>query len=315
MNLERLVINRNLKASIEEYKARLTQQNNASVITNTSSAISDATNNTNSITNNAQTLPTHIELLEKLSNELKVNAREVYVGSIVEQTLVALAGVYTSQSDSMFKRDNTTGKTSFWLNFKDNQKYQRFIDYYNQNHPRVITEEGGWSTEKTKVSIDTSYLYNVLSQILGNFKENGHTRTMEELASRLGVEFNDVYTGSAVERRLVGLAGVDTQQNNSCYRRRQDYSTQFSLSFNSNEQYNQFKQYFQNNFPNFIIESAAYSSTGLTNVNVSTQILTTNVAPLLTVVLENVGHSSTNESSNVERLNQERQVNNNLPTM
>jgi hypothetical protein len=115
---------------------------------------------------NVANLPTHEQLMKELARCLKVDYSEVYNGIVVEQMLVNMAGILTSQANAMFRR-NLDGTTYFILCLSSKEKYQ-FIEYYNNFSGFIL----GMKTKENniiKITVDTQYLFNIIAPALGSY--------------------------------------------------------------------------------------------------------------------------------------------------
>ncbi|MBA8667616.1 hypothetical protein H1Q59_06915 [Holosporaceae bacterium 'Namur'] len=270
MDPNRLVPNRNLKDAIEAHKAQIALQS-LRVAGGREEVAATTSRNTYSSPKYS-----HVELMQKLQNDLSVRMQEVYIGTVVEQTLVGMAGVYTTQEGAMFRRDNESGHTWFNLKFATQQEYLKFIACYNTNFNGLIVDQGQFSEGFTKIAMNTEKLYEEASPKLGEFKGKAHDKVMEELANKLGVEYLEVYGGSAVEQRLVEKAGVATSQASSSYRMQENYTKKFNLRFVNNNEYNQFLNYYNQNFPGFILRASTYNAQPVGGQNFSSVVVDPN---------------------------------------
>ncbi|WP_039455427.1 hypothetical protein, partial [Candidatus Jidaibacter acanthamoebae] len=115
-----------------------------------------------------------------------------------------------------------------------------------------------------------------LSPKLGEFKKEAHNKVMHELANKLGVNYLEVYGGSVVEQGLVGKAGITTSQASSSYRIEPNYAEKFNLSFANGNEYNQFLNYYNQNFPGFILSTSTYNQYNTRGSNYSSVIVDPN---------------------------------------
>lgn len=284
-----LIPNRILKTLIENYtQNNPTTSNNASssnntlILTNnnsnTTTTNSSSGNSNTFFSNNISNEKTHLELMQKLAEDLKVDYSEVYVGSAVEQTLVGYAGVYEDQSASFYRR-GSNGTTYFQLNLTE-ASYNELIKFYDQRHIGFIKNKEKINDNVYKITTNTMMLYQQLSPKLGEFREKSHTELMEVLKTWLKVEWDDVYKGDAVESTLVKMAGInDVSQKEASFRRNPNYSTVFNLKLDG-ENYPKFTNYYQQQFPGLIL-SHAKASDGFVTINVNTLKLRKEVAPKL----------------------------------
>lgn len=241
------------------------------------------------------------DLLKMLEIAFVVPSKEIRYGSIVEQTLVALAGIYTDQKGASFDRDNDNGKPwniCFSLSFKSAAEHQIFTMHYRSKFPGCIINNGQFEQESTKIIFDTQVFAAVIIPVLGEHKKNGHKIVMQELCRVLQVDFQDVYTGDAVERRLVGSAGVLTSQQDAYYRRNVDYTTVFHLAFESVDEHKQFVAHYQEKYPNFIIKDYGYNGAGLCKFDMNTKRLLTQVAPGLSDEIDRQMNDAMAEQAN-----------------
>ena len=270
MDPGKLIPNRNLKDAIEVYKARIALQN--------TSIAEEREENSTVLNRNVYSSPkySHIEVMRKLQNDLDVEMAAVYMGTVVEQTLVGMAGIYTNQEGAMFRRNNESGHTCFKLRFASDQEYLKFITYYNTNFNGLIVDEGEFNEGYTNATINSEKLVEELSPKLGEFKKEAHNKVMHELANKLGVNYLEVYGGSVVEQGLVGKAGITTSQASSSYRIEPNYAEKFNLSFANGNEYNQFLNYYNQNFPGFILSTSTYNQYNTRGSNYSSVIVDPN---------------------------------------
>ena len=255
MDPSKLIDNRNLKDAIETYKAQLALKNTSVGERRDESAATVSSGNVYSSPKYS-----HVELMHKLREDLDVEMQEVYTGTVVEQSLVGIASIYTNQEGAMFRRNNESGHTCFKLKFESQQKYLKFVAYYNTNFQGFIIDQGNWNNGEATITTNSNKLGDELSAKLGEFKKEAHHKVMQELANQLSVEYNEVFNGTAVEQKLVGRAGINTVQDHSFFRMEANYTEKFNLSFASNDEYTQFLNYYRQNFPGFILNASTYNS-------------------------------------------------------
>ncbi len=222
------------------------------------------------------------ELLEDLAKKLSVQRKEMWHKNIVEQTLVAVAGIYTDQDGASFDKDNKDAANwnlRFCLNFASAEEHQLLTFYYRNVYAGSIIKDGVFSNYKAEIIFDTKIFHEQIIPVLADYKQNSHTLLMKGLSAKLNVDYNEVFNGDAVERRLVGQAGILTSQKNSSYRRNDDYSTGFSLSFSNAEEHSKFIGYYRKNYPDFIIREYRYEEGKLCKIDVNTKLLLSQIAP------------------------------------
>ncbi|KIE06079.1 hypothetical protein NF27_BL00020, partial [Candidatus Jidaibacter acanthamoeba] len=172
MDPGKLIPNRNLKDAIEVYKARIALQN--------TSIAEEREESSTVVSRNVYSSPkySHIKVMRKLQNDLDVEMNAVYMGTVVEQTLVGMAGIYTNQERAIFRRNNESGHTCFKLRFASDQEYLKFITYYNTNFNGLIVDEGEFNEGYTNITINSEKLVEELSPKLGEFKKEAHNKVM-----------------------------------------------------------------------------------------------------------------------------------------
>jgi hypothetical protein len=220
--------------------------------------------------------------LSKLGQSLLIPNKEIWYGWIVEQTLVALADIHTSQEGASIDKENSNG-VSFQLKFSNSAEYQHFIMHYRSKYTGSILQTGDFQAGAfTKVVMDMKSMYGVITPALGEFrKAHSLPNVMQSLAKTLNVDYKEVdIGGDAVERRLVAKAGITTSQKDAWYMK-VDYCTAFHLAFASKQEHDMFLNYYNTNFPYFIIRHGAYEEGGLSRVEVSSRLLLAKVAPTL----------------------------------
>jgi hypothetical protein len=229
---------------------------------------------------NSLPLPEHEEVMQKLAKDLGVQYEEVYHGVAVEQTLVGFAGIYTDQTGAIYRR-NSDGTTSFRLHLVNEQEYQNFIRFYQEHFANFVVSHQNVSEGQYRITVNSRLLCNQVSLALGHFRAEGHRELMQKFAADLGVSWNDVYTGSAVEQTLVRMAGIETEQSHAFYRRNDTkQSTCFNLSFASEEDYRRFNEYYNGHFAGLIFNTH-YEHQGLSRIEMNTNILQTQVSTAL----------------------------------
>ncbi|KIE06078.1 hypothetical protein NF27_BL00010, partial [Candidatus Jidaibacter acanthamoeba] len=113
-----------------------------------------------------------------------------------------------------------------------------------------------------------------------------HTELMRKFERKLGVSWNDVYIGTAVEQAIVGIAGIATQQIGAQFRTStssQTIITTFSLRFNSEADLSSFINYYKENYPGLLVQEQMirYQAGQLTSIKMDTRKLYEEVAEWL----------------------------------
>jgi hypothetical protein len=275
------VVNRAIKDLIDEYNAAMNAEHEAAEIEGEIIAEEVAQPPVNPIA--------YSDLLKQLQESLNVQSKEIKYGSIVEQTLVAMAGIYTNQKGASFDKDNdqvNIWNLCFCLNFASPAEHQMFVLYYRNIYAGSILNNGAFADNCAKVIFDTKLFSEVIVPALGAYRRDSHNLVMRDLCSKLNVDFQEIYVGDAVERRLVAQAGIFTSQKEALYRRNEDYSTVFHLAFANSGEYQQFIDYYQQNYPNFIIRQYGYKQGELCKIDVNSKLLLSQIAPRLSENLE-----------------------------
>lgn len=261
---------------------------------NRSSSLSHSSDTESSQENNQQqSEPTdtysYLKLLQKLETILSVSKREVEYGSAVQQTLVAMSSVFSNQEGTIFRAEGHAG-VKFTLNFVSNVEYQRFALFYRTKFPgSIIREQATVNKErKTETVFDSKILYERIVPALGAFKkEYSLWSIMQNLATLLKVEFKEVdLGGDAFERRLVGKAGITTSQKDAVFCRLPNFCLQSNLAFKNEEEYNQFVNFYNQNYANFIIVAHPYNRNGFSTFDLNSIKLINDIAPTLTSDLD-----------------------------
>ncbi|MDF3047829.1 MAG: Ubox domain containing protein [Candidatus Midichloriaceae bacterium] len=260
--------NLNIKNLIEEYNSSKSSSND------------DASEGAQAVVD----IDYYNELLENLATSFSISRKEMWHKNIVEQTLVALADIYTDQDGASFDKDNKNAANwnlRLCLNFSSAEEHQLFTFYYRNKYAGSIIKDGGFNNYKAEVIFDPKILYEQIAPDLAEYKKNSHTNLMKELSSKLNVNYEEVFSGDAVERRLVGQAGIFTSQKKASYCRNEDYTTRFNLSFLNANEYAKFTEYYRNNYPDFIIREYPYKAEQLCKIDVNTKLLITQIASKL----------------------------------
>jgi hypothetical protein len=127
---------------------------------------------------------THIELMKRFQKELNTDYSEILTGIVVEQCLVNLAGISTSQVGACF-RQNSNASTIFYLNFKDLVEKQSFLEYYNKNFPGLIIETlDSTVSGKAPIIMNTRKLYEEVAPALGKYRAGIKTINEESKDAR-----------------------------------------------------------------------------------------------------------------------------------
>jgi hypothetical protein len=215
----------------------------------------------------------HYQMMESLARTIGVEFKQVYTGVVVEQSLVAFAGIYTEQTNSYYRRELDT-TTYFQLKFKSMNEWQIFVARYDSKFPGFIKTKGAYNDNQlTKIVVDTKRLYEEVAMSLGELHKNSHINLMKELAAKLNANYNEVLTGIFAAQSLVAKTGISTLQENAQLSRTGTYSTRFSLKFASQQEYQTFASYYDQNYPNLIISAGDYNPSGLTTVELNTNRL------------------------------------------
>ena len=117
-------------------------------------------------------LLSHQDLMIKMQNELNVHWDDVFAGVVVEQNLVRLSGIHTVQLGASFRRVGIL--ECFKLRFANEAEYQTFLQYYRQNFPGFIKEEGAYRSEQlSEIKVDVNILANaVLAKMSESARSN-----------------------------------------------------------------------------------------------------------------------------------------------
>ena len=115
------------------------------------------------------TTRSHTELMNKFQRLLQVTKDDVYIGVVVEQTLVNLSGLNIDQTDATFRRRPDTNITVFRLRIPKDGDLKIFTNYYAKRFKNLITKcERESTTEWVNISMDTNLLYNHMVSIVSN---------------------------------------------------------------------------------------------------------------------------------------------------
>ncbi|MCE2993000.1 MAG: U-box domain-containing protein [Alphaproteobacteria bacterium] len=225
-------------------------------------------------TKKEQTSYAHI--LIALEKSLCAPKKDIYYGSIVEQTLVGRAAIYTSQDKAIFEqsdKENGAFDISFKLKFGSAAEHQKFVLFYKNTFKGSIVSAGAFNYDLTEVIFDTEKFVDSIIPDLGNFKKNRHIDLMKDLQKSLNVDWNAVYLGDAVERRVTNKAGIFNSQANAYFRANPDYSTVMHLNFCSTAQHKAFVFYYTENAPALIIKDYGYKAGSLSKFDLNTHAL------------------------------------------
>ena len=106
-----------------------------------------------------------------------------------------------------------------------------------------------------------------------------HTMLMQKFANELGVAYQDVYTGSALEQAIVRTAVINRDQKNTHYRRNEDGTTYFELNLNP-ENLERLTDYYSLLFTR-LIQRVEHVGSGKVKITVDTNILANEVLQAL----------------------------------
>jgi hypothetical protein len=229
------------------------------------------------------------DLLKQLEECLAVPSKEIRYGSVVEQTLVALFGIYTDQKGASFDKNDENPKAwnlCFCFNFASTTQHQLFALHCRKDYPGSIINFGLFENNSAKIIFDIKPFSEFIVPALGAHRKNSHSLVMQELCNKLNVVYSEVYGGDTVERRIVAQAGIFTSQKEAYYRRNEDYSTAFYLAFTGNMELQKFVEYYQQNYPNFILGQPNYRQGELCKIDVNSKLLISHIAPTLSVDVE-----------------------------
>jgi len=260
-----------VKGLIDEYNAQQQRQNNVAEIPA------------------LETKTTYSALLKRLEEYLVVPKKEIRYGSVVEQTLVALSGIYTDQKGASFDKDDDNAKAwnlCFCLNFASSVQHQVFTLHYRKAYPGSILNSGVFENNSAKVTFDVKPFSEAIVPALGEYRKNSHNLVMQNLCNKLNVDYSTVQIGQVVERRMVEQAGIFTSQKWSYYGRNEDYSTAFYLAFTGYKECKQFVDYYQQKCPNFILGQPNYRQGELCKIDVDSRLLISHIASTLSADIE-----------------------------
>ncbi|MBS0236211.1 MAG: NACHT domain-containing protein [Proteobacteria bacterium] len=156
------------------------------------------------------------------------------------------------------------------------------------NNAHNTTDLGGLVTT---TYIGESTLQTNTSTIISS--NSAHNELMKRFQNCLGVTWNEVYIGIAVEQALVNKARIITRQNGATFRPKDNSYTEFHLRFAERDELQQFVSYYNISFPGLIATVSSYQQGGFTAIEMNTSILYSQVAPSLT----SVGIIATNTAS------------------
>ncbi len=273
---DKLLPNRALKDTIEEYKKLVETARQAATKQNSSN---------HTVSPSAQTQPTpiysHDSILAKLMQELDCEMQEVNTSAA--QVLVAMAGLYKPQDGAIIERDIESGNTKLTLQFATAQDHQRFIQHYSMKYPGFLIEQDAYdqAAKQAVIAMDSKMLNEQIKPLLAEHKSGWFGKMMQDLATGLNVPYAEIdLGGDALEKRLVRKAGINTSQAQAQYRGNTDYSTRLHLAFAGNAEYQKFADYYKREYPGFILRQEEYE-TPLTTLHVSTKLLLETIAPVL----------------------------------
>ena len=115
-----------------------------------------------------------------------------------------------------------------------------------------------------------------------NTSSLAHKELMKKFQKELKVSWDDVYTGTAVEQAVLGMAGISTKQDGAQYRpsiTNGVITTTFWLKFSSSNELGKFMSYYNQNFPGLLKnENLEYQSGQLSEIIMETRVLHNEVA-------------------------------------
>ncbi len=114
-------------------------------------------------------LPSHEQLMQHLAVKLGVDYKKVSDGIAVEQSLVGLAGIKTSQLGAKFRRQ-PNGNTYFMLRFNSAEELNSFVSRYNRYFPDFIQKSENYvDGQLTRIVVDTKIFYDQVADKLEQF--------------------------------------------------------------------------------------------------------------------------------------------------
>lgn len=216
------------------------------------------------------------DILEPLKQALCVKNKDIYYGSVVEQTLVGCAGIFTSQENAVFEESakaNGSFDLRFKLKFQSIEEHQRFSLFYRNNFKAAVVNNGLFNAELTEVLFNTEKFVESIIPLLGDFKKNHFSNLLADLKRLLNVDWNAVCEGDAVERRLTNKAGIFASQAAAYFRPNTDYSTVMHLNFLSSTQHQAFVSYYAENAPALIIKDYGFNKGDLSKFDLNPNAL------------------------------------------
>ncbi|HVV68220.1 MAG TPA: hypothetical protein VHE99_04180 [Gammaproteobacteria bacterium] len=110
-------------------------------------------------------VPSHDDLLKHLQDRLGCSESDVRQGCVVEQSLVGLADIKSSQKGAQFLRERDGNNTCFQL-LLNASELEKFQIYFVVNHPEFIKKCGNLRSGKIQIDVDTSVLYHQITEEL-----------------------------------------------------------------------------------------------------------------------------------------------------
>jgi len=110
---------------------------------------------------------THEQLMERFEETLQVDHEEVFDGTVVEQTLINMAGIDRDQTGAMFRRHDEQ-VTYFNLRLTDEEQ-QNFAAHYQREFPELIQQIHPRVGDWVRVDLNTMILAQQVTPAMGGF--------------------------------------------------------------------------------------------------------------------------------------------------
>ena len=243
-------------------------------------------------------------LITQLAISLNVQDSEIVGNRLAQQTLVAMAGIFTIQDNSYFNRD-TKEHANFVLRFSSNKEFSSFQRYCDEAFAGLIVANDHYDNNSIKVTLDADKLARSVIPKMGQFREKMYkglseacryllTKGVYESIYATTKEFNE---NNILGAKLTRKLGIDAYQGDSTIEEMTNYSTKISLIFDRLTEYELFKARCEKQYLGFIVSSCERERDYAVEAEiiVSTQKLLDVVVPLLVDVVP-ISRSITSES-------------------
>ena len=233
-----------------------------------------------------EALKTPYDLIAALAFSFGLKEGDIWHGFIVQQTLVAMAGIYINQNGSSFERNVRNGNINYTLKFSSANEVSRLVNHYGNKFAGSILGQGAYAQGVAQIIFDAKILVNSVVPVLGNFSKKSHEDLIGKAINIFGKTKGSLDDDLIIGAKLTKKAGIhDHQCDYGGSRRMKDYSTEFTFRFKTfeglsgSEKHHNLVNYYNQHYPGFIIshseQEVAPSGGGLSPFTKSVIIVNT----------------------------------------